>query len=410
MNAAAKDWAGYQDAILTDIRALAEEIGVRFAGTKGDALAADYVARRFQQNGLAPEKVPFRVMGWKPTRDARLLVRAAGEDDRQLACFPYVFSSSTPQSGFSGRLVYWGRQELLKLDKFRPFERHKFRFRKYSIINDAGAILAHVVSRDFPHEAKASPWGALPLPLTTPTVIIGEKDGRLLETLVASGRRIEASLSIAAEFDPSAVTYNIYARLAGSDARNGGEEILIAAHSDSQYVSPGAVDDASGVACLLALTRHFQEKSPRRSLLFAVYGAEEIGLVGSGFHCDSLRAQGKLSSIRAVLNLDMLCCNEPNWVHASEDFLAQESVRRAAKDIEIERKYGRFEIVTPPWPSGDQDPFYDEGIPCVSFTWKGYKYPFTHLPDDTMDKVNTEVLMDSFHLARSVVEHMDRML
>jgi hypothetical protein len=106
----------------------------------------------------------------------------------------------------------------------------------------------------------------------------------------------------------------------------------------------------------------------------------------------------------------MLACNEPNWIHASEDFLAQESVRRAAKDMAIAEKYGGLEIVTPPWPSGDQDPFYDHRIPCVSLTWKGYKYPYTHTPEDTMDKIDTEVLGDSFQLACRVIQHIDRML
>lgn len=396
--------------MLADIRALASDIGVRFVGTPGDARAAQYISERFAQNGLQPQKIPFRVMGWSLREDARLEISTPGAGSSSIPCYPSVYSSSTPAEGFRGRLVYWGRQEIFQIDKFRPFEQAKFRFRKYSLLDENGDIVAFVVSRDFPDQALVSAWGVLPLPTTTPTVMIGEQDGRRLEKLVTGGEQIAACVRVRTDFNPAAVTHNIIAELGGSDSRKSEEKILVAAHYDTQYAGPGAVDNASGVAGLLSLCRYFQEKRLKRTLLFAVYGGEEVGFLGAHHHLASLVARQQLSSIRAFVNLDMLACNEPNWIHASEDFLAQESVQRAAKDVGIADKYGSLEIVTPPWPSGDQDPFYDKKIPCVSFTWKGYKYPYTHTPEDTIDKVDAEVQLDSFRLACQVVEHMDRML
>lgn len=372
--------AGYPEEVFNDIRVLSEEIGIRFAGTKGDSLAAEYVARRFKEIGLTPETTPFFFIGWGLRENARLLVKTAASGEREIVCAPRVYSSSTPRKGVQGRLVYWGKEDMEKVEKYRAFERDKFLFKRYSIVDQTNTILAAIVSRDFPEEAKASPWGALRLPYTTPTVMIGEKDGLWLEATVKSGEKVEAELSVSTEFDPAAVTRNVYAHITGSDLRRNNEQILVMAHGDTQYNSPGAVDDASGVACLIALSKLLQGKRPRRSILFA------------------------------VLNLDMLCCNEPDWIHASQDFLAQESVRLAAQDTAIIEKYGSYEVVTPPWPSGDQDIFNDAGIPCVAFTWKGYKYPFTHTPGDTIDKVNRRVLSDSFSLACAVVQHIGDIL
>jgi Zn-dependent M28 family amino/carboxypeptidase len=186
--------------------------------------------------------------------------------------------------------------------------------------------------------------------------------------------------------------------------------MIVGAHYDTQYNSPGAGDNASGISCLLSMAKYFKEKKTRRSIIFAAYGAEEIGCIGSQYHVENLKAQNKLQDIRIMLNLDMLSCNKPNWIHVSEDFLAQETIRRAIKERGIEDKYGWVEIVTPPRPTGDHDPFYDEKIPCINLTWKGYKYPFTHTSDDTTDKIDADVFMDSFQLACTIIEKADGLL
>jgi hypothetical protein len=396
--------------MLRDIRALAEDIGIRFMGSDADARAAKYLAGRFAELGLAPEIMVFPVMGWSLREAASLEVIPDSGEIWWVECYPYVYSASTPEGGARGRILPAGRQELFGM-KFRPFERPKFRFRKYSIRESTGVVIAQIVSRDFPVGARPAPWGVLPLPRTMPTVMIGEEDGRRLEHIVARiGYCTAATLRIASQFKPDAFAANVIARLPGTDPRKAEEHILVTAHFDTQYTGPGAVDNASGVAAVLALAEHFGRERLEHSLLFALYTGEEVGFVGARQHLAALKESADLSSIRAVLNLDMLACNEPNWIHASADFLAQESTRRASATLAIAEKYGAVEIVTPCWPSGDQDPFDDEGIPCVSFTWKGYKYRYTHTPDDTLDKIDEAVLADSFALARHVVVNMDKML
>jgi len=78
-------------------------------------------------------------------------------------------------------------------------------------------------------------------------------------------------------------------------------------------------------------------------------------------------------------------------------------VQKAAACLGLSAKYHGFELVNPPWPTGDQDPFYDEGIPVVSFTWKGSLYRYIHRPEDALDQVDWEVLADSHRLAEQVL-------
>ena len=50
-----------------------------------------------------------------------------------------------------------------------------------------------------------------------------------------------------------------------------------------QAIFPGANDNASGVAMLLSLAKHFKTITPKYSMLCIAFGAEELGLLGSSY-------------------------------------------------------------------------------------------------------------------------------
>ena len=91
-------------------------------------------------------------------------------------------------------------------------------------------------------------------------------------------------------------TANVLGALPGSDPDLADEWIVFTAHHDHLGVSPdesledriynGALDNAAGVAQVLAVAGKLaaQEPGPSRSMLFALVGAEEQGLLGSEYY------------------------------------------------------------------------------------------------------------------------------
>src|SRR4030095_9984213 len=68
-------------------------------------------------------------------------------------------------------------------------------------------------------------------------------------------------------------------------------------------VHPGADDNASGAAGLVALARAFAAaERPARPLVFVAFTAEEAGLIGSVRYVESLPS----GSVSSMVNLDMI--------------------------------------------------------------------------------------------------------
>lgn len=80
--------------------------------------------------------------------------------------------------------------------------------------------------------------------------------------------------------------------------------IMLGAHYDSVPYGAGINDNASGVAVLLELIKHYQAQPAQHSLMFVFWDSEEVG-VASQDYVKKLQAQ-QLSSIQAYINVDMV--------------------------------------------------------------------------------------------------------
>ena len=112
---------------------------------------------------------------------------------------------------------------------------------------------------------------------------------------------------------------NVIGILNGSDPNLKNEAILIGAHYDhlgtggegslaqkEGDVHHGADDNASGTAGLLELARAFsaQRPKPRRTIIFAAFGGEEEGLLGSNYYVN--HPVLPLANTIAMINMDMI--------------------------------------------------------------------------------------------------------
>lgn len=109
-------------------------------------------------------------------------------------------------------------------------------------------------------------------------------------------------------------TANVLGLLTGSDAQISNEVVIYTAHHDhlgigtpneeGDAIYNGAMDNASGVAQIMAIAKALKALpgAPRRSILFALVGAEEQGLLGSQYYAENPTfSPGKIA---ANLNYD----------------------------------------------------------------------------------------------------------
>lgn len=94
---------------------------------------------------------------------------------------------------------------------------------------------------------------------------------------------------------------NVFAQRQGTDKKAGA--ILLAAHYDTVADSPGADDNASGVAVLLEIARLLGANSTPRTLQLAFFDKEEAGLLGSKAFVTKTE---HLQNLRGVIVMDML--------------------------------------------------------------------------------------------------------
>lgn len=101
-------------------------------------------------------------------------------------------------------------------------------------------------------------------------------------------------------------TFNLFAETAGGDPAS---TVVVGAHLDGVADTPGANDNASGSAAILAVAEELgADADVTNKLRFAWWGAEEIGLVGSWYYVDDLAANDPdaLDDIVTYLNFDMI--------------------------------------------------------------------------------------------------------
>ncbi len=188
--------------------------------------------------------------------------------------------------------------------------------------------------------------------------------------------------------DYSSSGANVYADLAPDSPNASDELVVVGAHFDTVPRSPGANDNATGVAAVLATARYLAEVPCRtRGVIFVLFDEEEDGLVGSDAFAGWLDSQGV--SLHSAHTIDQM-----GW---DED---------GDRNIELERPssglYERYESVAEAqgYPgnlietrtqSSDHRSFRDWGFPAVGITEEfasGDSTPYIHRPTDTYDTVD----------------------
>jgi len=190
---------------------------------------------------------------------------------------------------------------------------------------------------------------------------------------------------------------NVAGYLEGSDPGLKDEYILIGAHYDhlgyerkagTKIIYPGADDNASGVAAIIEMARHFAGNREQlgRSLIVVAFDAEESGLIGSYKFVD--QSPVDLSKIKLMFSFDMVGMYEANQgmdlrgigtLSGGLD-LAQSIAREIS--LNINNKGNSVPMGT------DTYPFGTRGIPSIH-VFTSIKSPY-HKPEDKYDLLDYE--------------------
>ncbi|CAG8476670.1 6797_t:CDS:2 [Acaulospora morrowiae] len=107
-------------------------------------------------------------------------------------------------------------------------------------------------------------------------------------------------------------TFNVLCYL--NDHGDKQSTIVVGSHLDSVPAGPGLVDNASGSSTILEILLYLEKKQfkSRNRLIFAWWGAEELGLLGSRHFVRQLMNSGENVDVAMNLNFDML--GSPNYI------------------------------------------------------------------------------------------------
>ena len=192
--------------------------------------------------------------------------------------------------------------------------------------------------------------------------------------------------------------------------------LLIGAHFDTVVGTPGADDNASGVAVMLETARVVAEHLPEAPVEFAGFNLEEAGMVGSSHYARDVKRAGV--PLLGMLSLEMVGFTErqglqhypwllKSFYPATGTFIGLVANRRsrvflqtvaqamrAVPDLPVETVVlpGNGWLV-PESRLSDQSPFWDAGYPALMVTDTAFlRNPHYHQPTDTVDTLDLDFL------------------
>ena len=309
-------WTGSR--ISEHARQLCDVIGPRWASSGAELSCAEYIANQFASCGLTTQRQEFLMHTWSHGETKASLL----PESTPIALVPYfrcpAFSVSAPAVdvgfGTPTELDRVGNGELrgvvaVMASGFRPFSDPVAVPDRLRLLAALGVAAVLVIdAKDggrrelrWGHDMREDAFRDPPLPTAT----ISREHGALLRH--RAGATIE--ISVEAEFR-EAPTANVVAELPGE--RWPREHLIIGAHHDTVFGSPGGNDNASGVIAVLETARILGElcrntgRAPGRAIRFVSFSAEEQSLQGSAAYVDANYTSGQMPEPRLAINLDEL--------------------------------------------------------------------------------------------------------
>jgi hypothetical protein len=181
--------------------------------------------------------------------------------------------------------------------------------------------------------------------------------------------------------------------------------IVITAHYDhlgmmgGETMFPGANDNASGIAMLLNMMKHYCRNKPKYTVVFIAFGAEEIGLVGSKYFTE--HPLFSLSKIRFLINLDLAGTGD-DGIQVVNGKIYQDKFDRLV-NINTEKKLLKEVKIRGEACNSDHCMFYKKGVPCFFIYTLGGIQAY-HDIDDKAETLPLTEFEDYFRLLTAFIK------
>ncbi|MDP3469370.1 MAG: M28 family peptidase [Daejeonella sp.] len=364
-----------QEYTIALLKKLVTDIGPRPSGSKAFAKAAKIVLKEMQRSLPQVNFDRYEFDDWGPINSSSLIVGA-----QHIEAIPQKRGFGTPANGVSGVFAKIGSA--------------------YAITDEQnGQILAYFSVNQYGRAIAGS--GSGNLDKSVPVFGIGKQDVLLLDRSAKN----KLSASIKSEYKPvhKAPGINVIGRIPGKTKK----EILIIAHLDTIFNTPGANDNAASVIVMLMLAHAASGREHNHTLTFVASDSEEYVYEGAHHYAAGRIADNTMNDIRYVLNFDSLTYGPNLWIN-SKDQGVKDMIRDIHKDLNIESTpiYGENDGFVM-----DSLPFKPSGAIALHANSRGYDektLPVYHRPDDTADKVPLDCVEISFQVFDEFIKRADR--
>lgn len=388
--------------LLADVERISA-LGPRFCGTPGEERCRDLLLEEFERAGLSgvrTEGFPYlaylpgwsecRANGGEPLRCTGLQGSASGRAGGEAISLGSGTAEELAEAEREG-IDLAGRVVVVETDlvfTVATLLRDRGIAALVQVCSTPDRLLADFTATFYPPPLEP-PWPGRVLPF--PGVAVEAQAGRrLLAALERAPTTVAVEHRAAYE---QRVTANVIGEIAGGQAPE--QRVVVGAHYDSQLHSPGASDNATGLAALLALARGWSRRNPRRTVALVAFAAEELACWGACVHargCDPELTAGMVNfdALGPPLPARRTVVRTPGIAR-----LAAEAAQATGWQVEAEVEAASF-------PFADHAPFADAGIEACMLWRYPPAHPYYHSPGDLPDFVDAQRLAEDARAGAAV--------
>jgi Iap family predicted aminopeptidase len=378
--------------VMQHVSYLAGEIGCRTIGSRENHAAAEYIMKTFRAAGLEIETQEIACPDWK---EVSTRLELGGEE---FEAYANTFSPSCEVMAPTVAIGSLAELEAIEITGRVPIfygdlSQNALGAKRAIYISERDQKIVQLLEERRPaalltiNPSMHGHWRMIEdYDLAIASATVPAQVG--LKLMERAGEMVR--LAITTRRVPSH-TSNIIGR-----ARNDcSDRLVICAHYDTKVDTPGAYDNAAGVAVLLTLANLLAKQPARVRLEWVAFTGEEV--YGLGDIEYSRRIGGDFSHILAAINIDgvgpRLASNTVATFSARGEFDELVAMKKAA--------YPGI-VAVEPWPASDHYIFYSHGVPSIALSSVGIKDVY-HTPQDNLEKINPHKLAEAVYLARDIL-------